>query len=209
MSLLAFAWFPTFSALPLLVFLAELCVVTLSTLRIIFLSRGMKILAPLLGFFEITIWLFAIGKVMQNLSDPGCFLGFAGGFTLGNFFGVLIEKWLALGTVVVRAITRRDPADLIESLRAAQFGVTSLDAEGAKGPVKVVFTVVRRKELEDVLVLVRQFDPNAFYSVDEIQEAGPGIFPERRRMRGAFPLLLQPSRRFGRLATDGTRIKHG
>src|SRR5437870_12238868 len=92
--------FPMFSSLPLLVFFAELCVVTLSTLRIIFLSRGMKYLAPLLGFFEITIWLFAIGQVMQNMSDLGCFLGFAAGFTLGNYLGVRIEKKLALGTAV-------------------------------------------------------------------------------------------------------------
>src|SRR5262249_40041351 len=150
---------------------------------------------PLVGFFEITIWLFAIGQVMQNLSDPGCFLGFAGGFTLGNFLGMLIEKRLALGNVVVRTITHRDASDLIQSLQAGQFGVTTLDAAGAKGPVKMVFTVVRRKELETVLALIRRFDSNAFYSVDEIQEAGPGIFPERKRLRGIFPLALQTSRR--------------
>src|SRR2546430_3389069 len=108
---------PGFSVLPFVVFFAELCVVTLSTLRIIFLSRGSKCLAPVLGFFEITIWLFAIGKVMQNLSDPFCILGFAGGFTLGNYLGVLIEKRLALGNVVVRTITNRDATDLLDSLQ--------------------------------------------------------------------------------------------
>jgi uncharacterized protein YebE (UPF0316 family) len=185
---------PEFSMLPVLVFFAELCVVTLSTLRIIFLSRGMKYLAPVLGFFEVTIWLFAIGKVMQNVSDPGCFLGFACGFTLGNFFGVLIEKWLALGNAVVRTITQKDITDLVTGLQAAQFGVTSLDANGARGPVKVVFTVVPRKELEAVLSLIRRFDPNAFYSVDEIQDYGSGVFPERKRLRGLIPLALQPSR---------------
>ncbi|TMQ35445.1 MAG: DUF2179 domain-containing protein [Planctomycetota bacterium] len=189
------ASFSDLPGLPFLVFFAELCVVTLSTLRIIFIARGNKMLPPVLGFFEISIWLFAIGKVMQNLSDPGCFLGFAGGFTLGNFLGVMIESWLALGNVVVRTITHRDATVLIDSLKAAQFGVTSLDAEGGKGPVKMVFTVVRRKELETVLAIIRSFDPNAFYSVDEIQEAGSGIFPENRRVRGALPSILQLSRR--------------
>jgi uncharacterized protein YebE (UPF0316 family) len=189
------ASFSDLPGLPFLVFFAELCVVTLSTLRIIFIARGNRMLAPILGFFEISIWLFAIGKVMQNLSDPCCFLGFAGGFTLGNFLGVMIERWLALGNVVVRTITHRDATALIDSLKAAQFGVTSLDAEGGKGPVKMVFTVVRRKELETVLAIIRNFDPNAFYSVDEIQEAGSGIFPENRRVRGAIPSILQLSRR--------------
>src|SRR5437588_12647049 len=122
------ASFSDLPGLPFLVFFAELCVVTLSTLRIIFIARGNKMLPPLLGFFEITIWLFAIGKVMQNLSDPGCFLGFAGGFTLGNFFGILIEKWLALGNVVVRTITHKDVTDWVSGLQSARFGVTCLDA---------------------------------------------------------------------------------
>jgi uncharacterized protein YebE (UPF0316 family) len=183
------------ATLPLLVFVAELCVVTLSTLRIIFIARGKKALAPVVGFFEVTIWLFAIGQVMQNLNDVGCFLGFAGGFTLGNYLGMLIEKWLALGTVVVRTVTCKDATDLIFELKAAKFGVTSLDAEGSRGPVKIVFTVIPRKELVGVLSIVRRFDPMAFYSVDDIQEAGPGIYPERKRMRGLLPFVPLPSRR--------------
>src|ERR1044071_7902580 len=71
------------------IFLAEMCVVTIGTLRIIFVARGRKYLAPLLGFFEIMSWLFAIGQVMQNLDNPVCFLAFAAGFTLGNFLGIL------------------------------------------------------------------------------------------------------------------------
>ena len=194
----AFAAFPL---LPLLVFLAELCVVTLGTLRIIFLSRGLKVLAPLLGFFEITTWLFAIGQVMRNLADPACFLAFAGGFTLGNYLGVLIERRLALGTVVVRTITRKDATGLVLGLRAARYGVTSLDARGATGPVEMVFTVVRRKELEHVLAIIRRFDPQAFYSVDEVQEVGPDIFPGRKRLRDVVPSVLQPSRRVAFTAT--------
>ena len=132
---------PPSSALPLLVFLAELCVVTLSTIRIIFVSRGMKVLAPILGFFEVSIWLFAIGQIMQNLSNLGCYLAFAGGFTSGNFLGVLIEKKLAIGSVVVHIVTSKDVSDLIEGLQAEKYGVTVIDAQGSTGPVKVVFTV--------------------------------------------------------------------
>src|SRR5205823_2012095 len=109
-TLLISAVSPNMSTLPLLVFLAELCVVTIGTIRIIFIARGMKVLAPVLGFFEVSIWLFAIGQIMQNLSNLGCYLAFAGGFTAGNFLGVLIEKRLGLGTLVVRVITGRPAA---------------------------------------------------------------------------------------------------
>ena len=174
--------------LPLLVFVAELCVVTLGTIRIIFVARGMKVLAPILGFFEISIWLFAIGQIMQNLSDLGCYFAFAGGFTAGNFLGVLVERKLAIGSVVVRIITPKDASDLIEGLQAAQFGVTTIAAQGATGPVKIVFTVVRRKDLNSVVAHIKRFDPKAFYSVDDLQTSEAGIAPAAKgRVRAIIP----------------------
>ena len=167
-------------ALPLLIFVAEMCVVTISTVRIIFLSRGMKYVAALLGFFEVTIWLFAIGQVMSNLNDLSCSFSFAAGFTLGNYLGVLIDQKLALGYVVVRAITARDPAGLVAGLKASGYGVTSVDARGATGPVSIVLTVIPRRVLGNVIALLRHFDPNVFYSVDCIQSAAAGVFPLSR-----------------------------
>src|SRR4029078_7947596 len=100
----------------------ELCVVTLSTVRIICLGRGQKVLASFIGFFEGSIWLFALGQSMQNLTDIGCYLGFATGFTAGNFLGVLVEKRLGLGTLVVRVITARDTQRLADRVGAGADG---------------------------------------------------------------------------------------
>jgi uncharacterized protein YebE (UPF0316 family) len=174
----------TVSLLPLLIFAAEICVVTICTIRIIALGRGLKVMAAVLGFFEITIWLFAIGQIMRNLADPFCYLAFAGGFTLGNYLGVVIEERLALGTVLVRLITPRDPVVLIERLKQAEYGVTTVAAEGVNGPVSVVLTVVPRKELKSVVALLRAFDPHGFHSVDDLQTATHGIFPSARRRLG-------------------------
>jgi uncharacterized protein YebE (UPF0316 family) len=175
-----------------LIFLAEVCVVTLGTLRIIFVARGHKLLAPLLGFFEVTTWLFAIGQTMQNLGEPACFLAFALGFTLGNYLGILIEKKLALGTVMVRVITHRDAAELIDALRAASFGVTCMNGLGATGPVQIVMTVVKRKQLAEVVALIEALHPQAFYAVDEVQAAAAGIFPATpRRPLGVLPTALR------------------
>src|ERR1700722_15248699 len=102
-------------------------VVTLNTLRMIAIARNMKNVAPLLGMVEIAIWLFAIGQIMKNLSDPVCYVAFASGFTLGNYLGLWIEEKLALGHLVVRVITRRDAGPLIATLRASNHGVTHFD----------------------------------------------------------------------------------
>ena len=93
--------------MPLVIFVAEVCVVTLCTMRTIFVSRGRKAPAAVLGFFEVSIWLFCIGKIMQNLSDLRYSAAFAGGFTLGNYLGVLLESKLALGSALVREVSRR------------------------------------------------------------------------------------------------------
>jgi uncharacterized protein YebE (UPF0316 family) len=176
------------------IFVAEAFVVTLSTLRTIFLGKGMKVLAPLLGFFEVTIWLFAIGEVMRNLGDVRCALAFAGGFTLGNFLGILIEQKLALGSVIVRTITNKDTTALVAGLREAGYGVTSLPGQGTTGPVQVVFTVVPRRELDAVLAILKGFDPAAFYSVDALQAASSGVVPARRRLAALVPPLMWPPR---------------
>lgn len=175
-----------------MIFVAEMCVVTLGTLRIIFVARGMKLLATGLGFFEVSVWLFAIGQIMQNLSDLSCYAAFAGGFSVGNFCGILIEKKLAIGTQVVRTITHKDAGQLLDGLKAAGYGVTLVEGQGAVGPVQIVFTVIKRKQLPDVLAIIKRFDSRAFYSIDDVQAASAGVFPVSGR--GILPTTLRLQR---------------
>ena len=195
MTLLDNSIVPTIFNLPTLVFLAETIVVTLATIRTIFIARGWKVLAPLLGFFEVSIWLFAIAQVMQHLTSPSCFLAFAGGFALGNFLGVLIEQKLALGQVVVQVVSKNDGFELAESLRWAGYGVTALDAAGASGPVHLVLTVVRRQQLDRVVSIIKRCDPKAFYSVGDLRSAVDGVLPSRHRLPSIFPSVFHMSPR--------------
>jgi uncharacterized protein YebE (UPF0316 family) len=180
------------SLLPLLIFVAEICVVSISTVRIIFISRRRKVLAALLGVFEVSIWLFAIGQVMSNLTNPLCYLAFAGGFSLGNYLGVLLEEKLAMGSLVVRVITHKNGGEVVAALKAADYGVTSLDAHGAKGPVQVVLTVIPRKELANVVGILRACDENLFYSVEDLQSATAGVVRHGRDgARALWPGLVR------------------
>lgn len=191
MALLENPIFSTVLSLPVLVFFAETCVVTLATIRTIFIARGWKTLAATLGFFEVSIWLFAIAQVMQHLSSPGCFLSFAGGFSLGNYLGVLIEQKLALGQVVVHVVSQEQESDLSERLRWAGFGVTALDANGASGSVHAMFTVVSRGDLSKVISIIMHHDPKAFYSVGDLRSAAEGVIPSRRRLPSILPSIFQ------------------
>ncbi len=174
--------------LPALIFVAETVVVTLATIRIIFIARGMKTVASIVGLFEVSIWLFAIGQVMRNLSDLRCSAAFASGFTIGNYLGVLIHDKMAIGHLVVRIITSKDAQVLLASLKSADYGVTCVDAMGAKGPVQIIMTVIERRDLVRVRNLIRGFDEKVFYSVEDLHSTAKGVFPEEQAAgRGLWP----------------------
>lgn len=153
------------------IFCARIVDVSIGTLRIIFLTRGMKHLAALLGFAESLIWIIAISQVMNNVNNWVAYLAFAGGFSSGNVVGIWLEEKIALGTLIVRIITQHEADELVSALRAEGFGVTNIDGEGEHGRVMVIFTIVRRKKLAKVIGLIRRFNPKASYTVEDVRFA--------------------------------------
>jgi uncharacterized protein YebE (UPF0316 family) len=137
-----------------------------------------------------------MGQIMQHLTNPVCYIAYAGGFATGNFVGIHIAEKLSLGMVQVRVITDKNATGLIESLKAGNYGVTSIDGHGVSGEVKVIFTIVPRKEVRSVVDLVKKFDPQAFYSVEEVGFVEKGVFPARKNWRNYnFLGLLRPFRK--------------
>ncbi len=194
--ILANSWTYTWIAIPFLIFVARIFDVSLGTVRVIFVSRGFKYLAPVVGFFEIIIWLLAIGQIMKNLSNPACYIAYAGGFAMGNFVGIHIAEKLSLGLVMIRVVTKQDAASLVDFLKAENYGVTSVDGHGTSGQVKVVFTIVPRREVRSVVELIKKFNPHAFYSIEEVGLVERGIFPVRKSWRDYNLLgLFRPFRK--------------
>jgi len=179
--------------LPLLIFVARTCDVTLATLRSVFVSKGMRHVVPFIGFFEVLIWLVSIRQIMQHLDNPMTYLGFAGGFAMGTYVGLRIESRLALGMQVLRIITQGEPVELILSLQKANIGTTVIDGHGSKGPVKIILTIVRRKDIELIRKLINEYQPNAFYSIEDIRIANQGVFRKGQKqgsmdyIRGIIP----------------------
>lgn len=174
--LLESPWF-TYAVLPALIFLARVADVSIGTLRIVFVGRGHKMIAMLLGFFEVIIWLLAIGQIMTNLTSIQCYLAYAAGFAAGNYVGLAIEQRLAPGTVAVRVICRSEAEALTAALRQQGFGVTRVEGQGRDGPVAVLYIVVKRRRLQQVLETIWKHNPKAFYSVKEVRTGGGGTHP--------------------------------
>lgn len=169
--------------IPILIFCARLIDVSLGTLRIIYLSRGVKYLVPLIGFIEINIWLLAIGQIMMNLDNIVCAFAYAAGFATGNFIGILIEERLSIGTVIIRVIVKHDTTQIIDCFKKKGYTVTTVDAQGETGPVKLIFAVIRREDLKEIISQIKHIHPRAFYSVEDVRTVSEGMFPSRRHRR--------------------------
>lgn len=163
--------------LPLMVFFARVMDVTLGTLRIIFISRGKKNIAPILGFFEVFIWITIVSQIVSHAHNLLAYVAYAAGFAAGNYVGMYIEGRLAIGTQVVLAIVQEHASPLVAHLRAAGFGVTAVDGAGANGAVKLIYTIVRRRCLNDVLSIIHETHPHAFLSIQDVNSTQQGIFP--------------------------------
>ena len=200
--------------IPFLIFIARVIDVSLGTIRIIAISREKKLLASIMGFFEVFVWILAIGQIFNNLNGFANYLGYALGYATGNYVGLILEQKVSMGVVVVRVFSRRapkkrkkspsgalpDPIEIITApvpptlpveesnpnpekkepvpsesesiakvLREAGFGVTRLNAQGEFGPVSILFTVVKRKNLNEVIGRVKAVNPVAFYTVEDIR----------------------------------------
>lgn len=172
--------FFTLIIIPLLIFLARVTDVSLGTIRVIFVSKGLKYLAPVVGFFEVLIWLMAIGQIMNNLTNYLCYVAYAAGFATGNYVGIIIAEKLSLGVVLLRVITQKDALELIQSFSSEKYGVTCVDGYGAQGKVNVIFTIVPRKEISKVIALIKKFNPKAFYTIEDVDFVEKGIFPAKK-----------------------------
>jgi len=166
--------------LPGLVFLARVIDVSLGTLRIIFISRSKKYLAPLLGFIETFIWIIAVSQIIRNVQGIWSYVGYAGGFATGTIVGMLIEDKLAIGTLILRTILPNGTAEVCANLKKSGYGITTVPGEGATGPVTLLYTVIKRKDLSNVVSIIHQTHPKAFLTVEQLRSAEEGIFPPRR-----------------------------
>lgn len=161
----------SFFLLPLLIFLARIADVSINTIRIIYVLGGRRVTATLLGFFESFIWLMAIRQIFEHMDNWVCYVAYPAGFASGIFVGMLIEERIAYGKVIVRIITRRDINELIQFLSQLNLRYTHVNANGPGGEEHLVFTVLDRERLDDLLNKLKEILPSAFYTVEKVNRA--------------------------------------
>lgn len=166
----------TWVLLPLLIFLSRIADQSIGTLRLIFLSKGMKIIAPILGFFEVIIWLIAVKQIIQHVDNWVGFVAYGAGFATGNYIGITLDEKLKLGHVMLRVFPRLDSSELLSFLRENNYGYTIANVHGSKGDGQIIMCIVKRKYVDNIIDAVNKFNPNAFYTIEEVKSLKHGVF---------------------------------
>jgi len=178
--------FFSYVVMPLLIFMARICDVSIGTMRIIFVSKGKRNIAPFLGFFEVLIWIIAISKIMQNLDNYVNYVAYAAGFATGNFVGMIIEEKLAMGIQMIRIFAHEKGLELVQALNIKGYGATAVEAQGARGNIHLIYTIIHRNELVSVLDVITGFNPKTFYTIEDIKTVNEGIFT-LKKTNSVFP----------------------
>ena len=137
--------------------------------------RGKRFHAAGIGFLEATVYIMALGYVVERLSDPISIIVYGLGFATGNVVGSLIEERMALGFVTVQVITLVEPSKLSEALREAGFGVTIIEGCGREGIHPILHIILPRKRFKELQGMVEQWDEKAFVTVLETKSTLGGV----------------------------------
>jgi uncharacterized protein YebE (UPF0316 family) len=163
--------------LPVVIFFARILDVSLGTLRTISVVRGRVFLASVLGFCEVSIWIVVITKVMESLGNPWNMLGWSLGFASGNAVGIMIERRLALGHLVIRVLSRDTTDTVAGSIRDLGEKVTEFVGHDPSGPVKLLYTVSDRSRAPRIEAAARVADPQCIVVTEDARTYSREIRP--------------------------------
>lgn len=163
-------------SLPLIIFIGRIADVSLGTLRIVFVSRGARNIAPIIGFVEIFIWIVVIGQIFTHADGIVSYLSYALGYSAGTYIGLTVENKIGFGYVILRQFTKINGAALVMKLNHNGHGATLTKGEGAVYKVDIVETVVRRTDVRAVEKMMLEHDPEAFYTIEDVRTRRRGIF---------------------------------
>ncbi len=158
------------------IFALRVCDMSLDTIRVLFVVRGRKKLAWMLGFLQSLIFVVAISTVLSNLTSPLSIIGYAAGFATGNVVGMYIEERLAIGHIHLTVVSPSRGAAVADILRQNGYAVTEISGRGMTGTVSLLHVDVVRRKLDEVETLILEADREAFVTAEDVRPIRRGFW---------------------------------
>jgi uncharacterized protein YebE (UPF0316 family) len=156
----------------IIIFCAKIIEVSISTIRLVFINKGERVKGAILGFIEILIWLIVVSSVLNNITeDPIKVFIYAAAFSLGNYLGVTIESKIAVGLASIQVVVNEKSGEVLaDILREQGYGVTIIEGKGKNESIKkLLFIQLKRKKIPDAVKLIKQHNPEAYITVNDIK----------------------------------------
>lgn len=160
-----------------IIFFLRVANIALGTVRMLLVVRGERPLASIVSFVEALLFLVALGKVVQDLTNIPNVLAYCAGFAVGTWAGMVVEGRLALGYMRVHIVSLQKARGIASSLRKEGYGVTEMTGRGREGRVGIIEVVVRRKDVPSITSTVTGVDGEAFISMEEAKGIFRGFIP--------------------------------
>ena len=149
----------------LMIFVLRLIDQALTTIRGLVVSKK-PFLGAFIGLVESAIWIIVVSKVINDIDEPVLIFGYALGFAAGTVLGSYIERFIGIGSTVVRVFSPSNSPSVAKALREENFMVTVINGEGRDGPVTICWCIVPRRKVNKVLTVIKTVNPDAYVTTD-------------------------------------------
>lgn len=159
------------------IFISKIVEVSLTTVRTVLLTKGEKVYAAIIGFFEVIIWLLVVGNVLDGIQDdPIKIVVYALGYACGNYLGSIVEDKLAIGIITMNVIVKKeDGEEMLKVLRRAEVGVTSIEGEGLDSKKLILILHLKRKRKKEIIKLIESVDMKSVISITDTKTVYGGF----------------------------------
>ena len=149
----------------LVIFVLRLIDQALTTIRGLVVSKK-PFLGAFIGLVESAIWIIVVSKVINDIDEPLLIFGYALGFAAGTVLGSYIERFIGIGSTVVRVFSSANSPSVANALRDKNFMVTVINGQGRDGPVTICWCIVPRRRVNKVLTIIKTVNPDAYVTTD-------------------------------------------
>ena len=177
--------------LPLIIFLARVTDVSMGTIRTIFIIRGMRLRASVIGFIEVSVWVIAVSSVVRQLHNPLNIVAYAGGFAVGNWVGMWFEQKLAIGQQIMRVISRDHGHAIAEAIRQLGYIVTEVVGKWRAGDVTICFMAPPRRQVDMISKVANEIDPKALITVEDLRSTNGSFHEKVAKSRNGWRAVLK------------------
>jgi len=153
-----------------LIVLARITDVSLDTIRMVSVIQGRRMFAAVLGFFQATVFICAVAKVLLNVDQPVYAVAYGFGFAAGTYLGMVIEQRLAFGKQLVFLLTAKGP-ELAKVLRAGGYRVAEIKGNVPEGDRTILCVEIQRRDAQKLTVLASAIDERCAFIVHDIRTA--------------------------------------